>query len=95
MTKEKIYILIKNYFADKPVNKVSVFGSFARGDNKEDSDIDILVEMEKPVGLFTLGKYIVDLEDLTHKKIDLATTGSLRPEFFREINNDMKLIYAK
>ena len=95
MGKVEIYKLIKNYFADKPVAKVSVFGSFARGDDDKGSDIDILIEMERPVGLFALGRYIVDLEGLTNKKIDLATTGSLRPEFFKEINKDMKLIYEK
>ncbi len=95
MGKAEIYSLIKKYFADKPVSKVSVFGSFARGDDEKGSDIDILLEMEKPVGLFALGRYVADLEDLTHKKIDLATRNGLRKKFYSRIEKDIVVLYAK
>jgi predicted nucleotidyltransferase len=95
MNKEELYRLIKNYFSDKPVKKAAVFGSFARGDNIENSDIDVLIEMEYPVGLLTLGTYIADLQDITKRKIDLATNGAIRPEFMKRINRDLEIIYAK
>ncbi len=95
MNKEKIYTLIQHYFADKPVSKVSVFGSFARGDDEKSSDIDILIEMEKPVGLFALGRYVADLEDLTQKKVDLATQNGLRKNFYSRIEKDIVVLYAK
>jgi uncharacterized protein len=89
-----IYKQLQNYFADKPVKKVFVFGSFARNEDKDSSDIDIIISPSHPIGLFTLGNYIADLEDITKKKIDIATQNSITPEFFSLIKNDIKEVYA-
>ena len=86
MNKEKIYTLIQHYFADKPVNKVLLFGSFARNENERTSDIDLLIQPQKPLGLFTLGRYVADLEDITHRKIDLTTEASLSAAFYNAID---------
>ena len=85
---------IQKYFADKPVSKVFVFGSFARDDDKSYSDIDLIIHPSYPVGLFALGKYISDLEEITNKKIDLATQNSVTPEFLALIQKDLKEVYA-
>jgi predicted nucleotidyltransferase len=95
VNKQEIYTLIQQYFADKPVNKVSLFGSFARNENSASSDIDLLIQPQKPLGLFTLGRYIADLEDITHTKVDLTTEAGISAEFYHEIQNDLKLLYAK
>ena len=80
---------------DKPVKRVAVFGSFARNDGNENADIDLLINTDMPLGLFTLGRYISDLEDITRRKIDLATEGSLTPDFYNKISNDIIIVYAK
>jgi len=58
--------------------KVGIFGSFARGDNKKGSDIDILVEFKEAPSLLTLIKLENDLSEILGVKVDLVTTGSLK-----------------
>ena len=92
--KNALFNQLKNYFTDKPVKKVFVFGSFARNEDKDSSDIDLIISLSHPVGLFTLGKYVADLEEITNRKIDIATQGSITPEFLSLIQNDLKEVYA-
>jgi uncharacterized protein len=58
--------------------KVGIFGSFARGDNKKGSDIDILVEFKEAPSLLTLIKLENDLTEILGVKVDLVTTGALK-----------------
>ncbi len=58
--------------------KVGIFGSYARGDNKKDSDIDILVEFKESPSLLTLIKLENDLSEILGTKVDLVTTGALK-----------------
>jgi predicted nucleotidyltransferase len=92
--KNILYKQVQKYFADKPVKKVFVFGSFARNEEKDSSDIDLIINMSHPVGLITLGKYVADLEQITHRKVDIATQNSITPEFLSLIQHDLKEIYA-
>lgn len=46
LTQENIKTVVQDYFKDKPVNKVYLFGSYARGDADENSDVDLLVELD-------------------------------------------------
>lgn len=85
---------IQKYFSDKPVSKVFVFGSFARNEDKTSSDIDLIIHPYYPLGLFALGKYVADLEEITKRKVDLATQNSITPEFLALIQNDLKEVYA-
>lgn len=58
---------------------VRIFGSLARGEAKEDSDIDFLVDMEPGRSLFDLGGMLMDLQNLLAKKVDVVTEKGLRP----------------
>ena len=58
--------------------KVGIFGSFARGDSKKGSDIDILVEFKEAPSLLTLIKLENDLSEILGVKVDLVTTGALK-----------------
>ena len=58
--------------------KAGIFGSYARGDNKKGSDIDILVEFKEAPSLLTLIKLENDLSEIIGVKVDLVTTGSLK-----------------
>jgi uncharacterized protein len=58
--------------------KVGIFGSFARGDNKKGSDIDILVEFKEAPSLLTLIKIENDLTEILGVKVDLVTSGALK-----------------
>ena len=59
-------------------SNVRVFGSVARGVNREDSDVDFLVEFEPARTLFDLIALRLDLKDLLGAEVDVVTPGSLR-----------------
>jgi len=61
------------------ISSLSVFGSVARDDARQDSDVDILVEFSRPVGLFQFIELQQRLEDLLGCKVDLGTLRSLKP----------------
>lgn len=65
-----------NQFA---VKSLAVFGSVARGETTESSDIDLLVEFNQPIGLFEFIRLKNYLEDLTGSKVDLVTSDAFRP----------------
>lgn len=75
------------------VKQIGIFGSFAKGAQTKKSDIDILVEFSRPVGLF----HFVDLEDflsqLLNRKVDLVTRKALKPAMKSDILN--QIIYAQ
>lgn len=60
------------------VKKIGVFGSVSRGENLESSDIDILVEFSKPIGLFKFIELEEHLGILLGKKVDLVTKNALK-----------------
>ena len=65
--------------AQRGVKSLAIFGSLARGDATENSDIDLLVEFDRPVGLFEFIRMKFYLEELTQRRIDLVTPDALRP----------------
>jgi len=72
--REDILRLAKEYGA----YNVRVFGSVARGEADEKSDIDFLVDMEKGRGLMDMGGLLMDLQDLLGRDVDLVTERGLR-----------------
>jgi predicted nucleotidyltransferase len=74
LTTEQIKQTVTEYFKDKPVKKVYLFGSYARGDAKEDSDVDLSVVLsdDAKITYITLAGYLVDLEKSLKRKIDLV-----------------------
>ncbi len=66
------------------VEKIGIFGSYARGEEAEGSDIDILVEFSKPMGweFIDLKEY---LEIILGREVDLVTTGALKPQIKEQI----------
>lgn len=59
------------------VRNIRVFGSVARGDERENSDVDLLVELEPSRSLFDLGGFLMDVQDLLGRKVDVATDDAL------------------
>ena len=67
---------------------VRVFGSVARGEADEASDIDFLVRMAPGRSLFDLGALVMDLEDLLGRRVDVVTERGLRPRAREHILRD-------
>jgi len=70
------------------IRKIAVFGSFARGEQKKGSDIDMLVEFSEPVGFefFRAARY---LEKILGVKVDLVTKDALKPQLSVAIKRDL------
>lgn len=90
--------IIANYFKTQPVVKAWLFGSFARGEETPESDVDILFVPDyfgKPFTLFTHGGMLMDLQELLGCDVDLVVDGTLRPYAAKTANRDKILIYER
>lgn len=89
--------IIANYFKTQPVLKAWLFGSFARGEETSNSDVDILVEFDKNarVSLMKHAGMIVELEKMLNRPIDLVVDGTLLPFAVESANRDRILIYER
>lgn len=76
------------------VTKASVFGSYARGDAGEDSDVDICVRLGKPMGLVAYVRFVEQIESALQKKVDVVTEKSISKYMRPFIETDLKTIYG-
>lgn len=74
------------------VKEISLFGSFVRGEQKETSDIDVLVEFGQKATFFDLVRLGLYLEDILHRPVDVIPKDSLRPEFREQVLRERILI---
>ena len=96
MTTAQMTQQIAEYFKTQPVLKAWLFGSFARGEETPESDVDILIVLDhsKPVGLQFFGMY-EDLKELLGRPVDLVVDRSLAPFARESVERDKKLIYER
>ncbi|NBC82378.1 MAG: nucleotidyltransferase [Bacteroidetes bacterium] len=85
--KELKPILYQNY----AVKQIGLFGSFSEDSNTEDSDIDLLVDFEKPIGWKYLSLEIY-LEKVFGRKIDLVTKNALKEQIKTKILNQVRYV---
>ena len=97
MSTELIKQQIADYFKTQPVLKAWLFGSFARGEETPESDVDILVEYDKDarISLLTISHMMGELEKSTGRKVDLIEEGCLLPFAVESANRDKQLIYER
>lgn len=76
------------------VERIFLFGSYARGDNNEKSDIDFRIDKGNIKGLFQLCGFKNKLEDMLGRKVDVLTTQSLDKQFLDHIAKEEILVYA-
>ena len=89
----KKYSIIKTYFQEKPIQKISLFGSIARREGDENSDVDILLEMKQPVGLMELSRYKNELEELVNIRVDIGTASGLSKYVATQVKERAEVIY--
>ena len=97
MNREMMTNKIAEYFKTQPVLKAWLFGSFARGEESKDSDVDLLILPDKSqhFSLFTLSSMYEDLKDLLGREVDLITDGGLMPFARESADRDKILIYER
>jgi len=88
-----IHSLIK-ICRENDITSVSLFGSMARGEATEESDIDLLVKFGKRKSLLSVVKLERQLAMALGRKVDLITEGALSPYIRDNILGDLETIYA-
>lgn len=78
-------------FARFPIKSLAVFGSFSRGAQKPESDVDILVEFDQPVGIefIDLADY---LETLLKRRVDLVSRRGIKPKYYERIKGELEYV---
>ncbi len=75
------------------ISYLALFGSESRGEARSDSDVDLLVNYSKPVGLFKLYDTQEKFEKILNKKVDLVTVDGLKKQLRPYIEPDLKVLY--
>ena len=96
MSAEMMSNMLAEYFKTKPILKAWLFGSFARGEETSQSDVDILIVLDhtQTVGMDFFGMY-EELKDLLGRNVDLVTERSLAPFARKSVEQDRKLVYER
>ena len=101
LTNQYIKQVVADYFKDKPVHQVYLFGSYARGDADENSDIDLMVDLDysKNIGWQFFG-WQNELTAIVHKKVDVIANArepihTNNWNFIQRVKQQAKVIYEK
>ena len=88
--------IISDFFADKPITRAYVFGSYARGDANEQSDIDLLIDWDyaQHIGWGYVSAWR-ELKERLNKEIDFVSLKWIDPSLEEMINRDKQLIYER
>ena len=97
MSSQAMTQIIADYFKTQPVLKAWLFGSFARGEETPESDVDILVQYDDTarISLLTISHMMGELERSTGRHVDLIEDGCLLPFAEESANRDKRLIYER
>jgi predicted nucleotidyltransferase len=71
------------------VRSLSIFGSYARGEQTAESDLDLLVEFDKTPDLYALGSMVLDVEDALGLRVDLFTRSTLKARMVPRVDRDL------
>ena len=88
---------IQDCFRQEPVKRAWIFGSFSRMEERPDSDVDILVDLDtsSPIGLLQYAGMINRLETLLGRKVDLVAKDSVKPFAQERVNREKVLVYER
>ncbi len=97
MTKQDIQRQLEAIMKQSPyrgnVRRISLFGSQLHGKAKMDSDIDLLIELQKPMSLLKLVRMERELSEALGKKVDLSTPMSLSRYFRDDVMKEAETLY--
>lgn len=91
--------LVKNYRTQilslakqKGISNVRVFGSMARNEAGPESDLDLLVDIDKGQSGLALGGFLADVSELIHRKVDVVTEKSLHPKIRKKVLHEARAL---
>lgn len=95
LNKQKIVSILSQYQPELkrkyPLKSIALFGSYARGEQRKDSDIDLLVDFTQPVGM-EIVDLAIELEEMLGKKVDVTTYNAIEERLYHHIKGE--LVYA-
>jgi len=94
VNKQEIFEKIIKFLKNEGAKRISVFGSYVRGEEKRKSDIDIIVEFSERKSLLELVRIERELSEFLGIKVDLLTEQSISPYLIDSIRKEMEVIYA-
>src|SRR3989338_4451971 len=86
---------VKEYLLDQKIEYLALFGSASLGEDRPDSDVDLLVRFGRPIGLFGQAGVQLDLEKMIGRPVDLVTEGAMSARIRPYIEPDLKVVYVK
>ncbi|MDD4497908.1 MAG: nucleotidyltransferase family protein [Methanosarcinaceae archaeon] len=89
---KELFDKISSFLQKEGATKVAVFGSYARGEEKPGSDVDVLVEFSETKSLLTLVRIERELSEFLGVKVDLLTEASISPYLIDGIKKDARVI---
>jgi predicted nucleotidyltransferase len=92
---EEIRDIVREIAQRYGVERVALFGSYARGEARPGSDIDLRIDKGRIRGLFQLSGFHLDLEEKLKTHVDVLTTESLNDKFLKRISGEEILIYEQ
>jgi predicted nucleotidyltransferase len=93
MSREEIETALVSILGKYGVRKIGLFGSYARGEERTDSDLDVLVDFKERKSLLTLVRIERELSEHIGVKVDLLTEQAISPYLVEKIKADLKVIY--
>ncbi len=93
MSTEEIASRLAPLLEHYDVRSAGIFGSYARGDQRPDSDLDLLVEFRSPKGLLALVRIERELSDALGIRVDLLTEQAKSPYLIERIKAELKVVY--
>lgn len=92
---EEIRDIVRDIAQQYGVERVWLFGSYARGEARLDSDIDLRIDKGQIRGLFQLSGFHLDIEEKLNTRVDVLTTESLNEKFLRRISEEEIVLYGQ
>ncbi|MDP3646394.1 MAG: nucleotidyltransferase domain-containing protein [bacterium] len=86
---KKIEPILRSY----GVKRAGIFGSHARGDARDDSDVDLLVQLGKPMGMIAYMRFVEEIERALQRSTDIVTERSLNKFMRPHVEADLQTIY--
>ena len=93
MSREEIEAAVVSILEKYGVRKIGLFGSYARGEQRSDSDLDVLVDFEGRKCLLTLVRIERELSENLGIKVDLLTEQAISPYLVDRIKSELRVIY--
>ncbi len=89
---EEIKSKLKNHkeilFSSYPLKSLAIFGSFSRNDNRQDSDVDLLVDFSEPIGIRFID-LADEIESMLNISVDLVSQNGIKEKYYKAIEGDL------